>query len=293
MKAISIVLAFVFLVSSPLFAQSQNERQYPSQFSNTESADILPNLTLFGRVTTGLFTSDISPVEGQISFGIADFIELNVLNSASAVNFYGDAQLIPQWGFKLRLLEASEKGPGVAFLFRTSFDWRPQTFWQQDIARKRSAFYQQGLNGTRHSLRLTSGTLIATQTLFSRLHLTGGLGVQEVQVRDLWIFIDPAPYASNGYHASEIQHNLMVSGLVQAQIDVSNNVLAFFEAQAVPMIEPNLQRLSLTYKREYLTSAGVRFVPLFPVSMDVMISHSFMELQQTEFRMSLGIVVGP
>ena len=293
MKTNSLAVALVFLFSLPLVAQVENERQYPSQFSLTESAEVLPNLTLFGRVSTGLFTRDLNMIQGQISLGIADFIELNVLNSEGAVDFYGDPQPIPQWGFKLRILESSDQLPSVSFLFRTSLDWKYQEFFDHHIAVRRPTFSSQGLNGTKHRIRLTSGTLVATQTLFSRVHLTGGFGIQEVQIRNLWIFIDPAPYVTNGFHAPEIQRTLMLSGLFQAQIDLSSTTLIFLESQSAPMIEPNLTQLSLNYERGFLTSAGVRFIPLFPVSLDLMLNHSFMKIARTEFRMSLGIVVGP
>jgi len=293
MKTTFFAVALVLLFSFPLFSQVENERRYPSQFSLTESAEVLPNLTFFGRVSAGLFTRDLTTIQGQVSVGIANFIELNVLNSEGLVNFYGEPQPVAQWGFKLRILEGSDQQPSVSFMFRTSFDWKNQEFFDHDIIAKRPSFSSQGLNGTRHGMRLSTGTLVITERVFSRLSLTAGFGVQEIQIRNLWIFIDPAPYVTNGFHDPEIQRTLMFSGLFQAQIDVSSSTLIFLESHSAPMVEPNLTRLSLDYERGFLVSGGVRLIPLFPVSMDLMLSHSFMEIARTEFRVSLGIVVAP
>jgi len=293
MKTYICAIACVLLFSIPLLGQMQNERRYPSQFSLTESAEVLPNLTFFGRVSAGLFTQDITTIQGQVSVGIADFIELNVLNSDALVNLYGEPQPVAQWGFKLRILEASDQQPNVSFLFRTSFDWKNQEFFDHHITVRRPSFSSQGLNGTRHRMRMTTGSIVATQRFFSRVHLTGGFGVQEIQIRNLWIFIDSAPYVTNGYHAPEIQRTLTLTGMLQAQIDVTSSTSIFFESVSAPMVEPNLSRLSLDYKRGYLASGGVRFVPLFPVSVDLMLNHSFMEIARTEFRVSLGILADP
>lgn len=295
MKSKAFIIIFITLFCLPISAQGQKDQSYPSRFMLTESADVLHNFSLFGRLGTGLFTRDVNVIQGQVSIGLADFFELTLLRSESAVNFYGVPQTLPQWGFKFRVLDGSAQLPAVSFVFRNSLDWKLQEFFGHHIAVQRPAFAREGLNGTRYRLRLSSATLVATQRVLSRIEITGGLGIQEIQTKDLWIFMSPAPSVTNGFHDADIEYTLMLSGLFQARADISGSMLVFVEAQSVPMIAPDLVRLSLDFQRGYLTTVGVRLIPLFPMSMDVMISHQtpFMQVSHTEFRISLGILMGP
>lgn len=285
----------MLLLGASLFSFSlAQQRSYPSYFSLTESADIQPHVGLYLSVGTEFFAGRSDVFRGQARLALANAAEISFIRQEGAVNFFGNAWQVPQWELKLRILEGSNNNPTVSVAFRSFFNWQLENLFAQDIASLKPALTKQGLNGSRYENRLSSGALIVSQKLFPRVEFTGAVGVQEIQSRFLWIFIDPAPYQSNGFYAPQIERTLMLNGFLNARFDLRSDLTLFAEAQSVPVISPNINRMALDYDRGYLTLVGLRYVAFYPVAVDGMIAHQlgFDNSSSTQFRIGLSFLAG-
>ncbi len=100
------------------------------------------------------------------------------------------------------------------------------------------------------------------------LTLHGGVGLQEAQYRGLWIFLDPPPGDVNGYHAAEVERELLMQGFVGAELRVHSRLTLIGDVQSIPLFRPDIDLLELSVDRSYMSFLGVRYLLADAIRLD-------------------------
>lgn len=268
-------------------------QHFPARYTATQEAAVIPHLSFYLNGGFDVIPRNLEVFRGEAKLGIADAFEIGVLQWESSLDFFAVPVLMPELEIKLRILEGSRTTPGVSIAYRTSLVWKEQRLTSTYIGPIRPEYANRGLNGSRYDLSVSSGNLIISQEISSNAQLTAGVGVQELQTRSLWIFLDPAPFASNGYNARETRRELVLSGFLQGYIRLTEKVTLFGEALTLPAIYPNIDRLALNYDRVYVAGLGVRFMPLSAIALDATIHHhtAFQGIAGTQAKLGISSIL--
>ena len=289
MKWTNAVAILCVIITVTATAQDNGSARFPSQFSITGSAEVFPISSLYLSGGTDLFSDRADAFRGQARLALLGVLELGVMKEEAAVNFLGGAERVPMGEFKVRVLEQTEHTPAISIAYRMSLEWLSRGYENQDLAAVRPAAVSEGLHAVRYQYRLTSAMVLVSQTVIPQLELTTGIGLQEAQTRFLWLGGPGWPY-SNGTYDPQTHSRLILTGFLLGRFDVSRQVTVFAEAESVPVFVPSYQHHSVQPERTYFGTAGVRFVPLMPFALDVMIAHqtAFQGIADTQVRIALN-----
>lgn len=282
----NMVVVMLVLGFSGLSAQEQ----FPARYALTQEAAVIPHLGLYFNGGFDVIPRNLEVFRGEAKVGIADALEVGVVQQESSLDFFAVPVLMPELELKLRILEGSRTIPGVSLSYKTSLSWKEQRLTATHIGPVRPEYANRGLYGSRFDLSVSTGTLILSQLLSTNLQLTAGVGVQELQTKSLWIFVLPAPFSSNGYNARETRRELMLSGFLQGYHKLTEKVTLFGEVKTLPAIWPNIDRLALDYDRVYVAGLGVRFTPITGIAVDAAIHHhtAFQGIAGTQAKLGIS-----
>lgn len=290
MKTTIAVLALLLLSVGTVHAQDE---QFPGLFTYSQTAVVLPHLSLFVAGETGVMNSGLRVFRGNARIGLAGAFELGISQQDESIDFLGQPHLRINVHAKLRLLEGSRSLPAVALSYRTAFGWEKQILWHQNLQHTRPDFVLRGLNGARFENQLSTLELIVTQPLGLGASVSVGAGLQEFQYRGVWVFMDPAPYATNGLVAWEQQQRLLLTGFVHAYVPITNAVNLVAQAQTLPATSPVLNQAAIQIDRVYVAALGVRYVPLnlFAVDATIVYNSAYLGISNTEARLGVSAFI--
>lgn len=285
MKHVIAVLLTIVLTTSCLLSQLS---RLPAQYAATQEAAVLPNLTIFVNGGFDVIPRNLDVFRGTARLGIADAVEIGILQQESVLDLFAVPVFVPQLEIKLQILDGSRSLPGVSIAYRTSLLWKQQELTATYIGAVRPEYANQGLHRTKYDLSVSTGMLIFSQEILPNAQFTAGLGIQEIQTKSLWISIDDA-----GFHDLDAKQKLLFSGFLQAFYRLTDKVTVFGEAQTLPAMWPNVHRLALEYDRIYIAGLGVRFMPVARLAIDGMIHHqtAFQGIPGTQAKLGLSTLL--
>lgn len=133
---------------------------------------------------------------------------------------------------------------------------------------------------------MTSIQVILTHQLFRNIGLYTGVGIEEIEARDLWIIVAPAPFVGNGSHAPDITQELLLSGFFSLSIPLDSRFILLSEIQSFPAVSPNIDLVKLNVNHAFIGSFAVRYSLLQPLALDGGIvirtnpyTHNYVELR--------------
>ncbi|MBF8247763.1 MAG: hypothetical protein HW374_563 [Bacteroidetes bacterium] len=290
MKSTLVVLLLFVAVPVALIGQERN--QY-SQLVLVNTAEVLPHMSFSANFGTSLYTTRNSFYRGFALFGLANVIELSLSREGTIANTFGILEPEFDWALKLKILTASEDQPAIALRIQSSLGWNSHKVWSTDIQSFSQALYQRGLWDSHYQVSLTTFQMLASHGLGNSFSIHSSVGIQEVQSRDLWIIVAPAPSIGNGSHVAYIRHEMLLSWSLGLTHEVASQLSLYAELQTVPALSPNIDDVKLNVNRGYLGSLAFRYLPLPAVAFDagIVFHTSPNTTNYTEVRMGLNTIL--
>jgi hypothetical protein len=237
-----------------------------------------------------VFGDNDFPVLGYAAIGFSGVFQLSYGNEGAVANVLGVVRPAQSWGAKLQILPRREQYPAIALFIRSTIGWQLQYFGANDIENKIPELIIRGFNGTLYECANTSAGIAAESQLNDVLALRFTLGVQELQSRNFWLFIAPAPAIGNGYHSVEVQSSYILDGSANASISIKPQLALIAEIDALPYYGINLPENRLEPFRAYAGMVGVRYALSRSVNLDTYIRQQskINSIAQTQFRLGLS-----
>lgn len=254
-----------------LQAQDETARSYPTRLLLNNIAEVGPGCSVNASLGTTVFNTRSDYFIGEFSIGIAGVSELGLTNTGLASNLLALRRPIGSWELTVRLLRSREHLPDISLAVRGPLKWNHDDLLPQDIQTEKPVLFEQGLRGVRYDFRITTASVLFSKPLSRSLRLHGEIGIQQAQWRDLWIFLDPIPPGidPNGYHAPELEHELLVQGYVGSEWHLNSRFTVIGELQSLPHFKPDIQMLALSLRRSYIGTIGLRTLLVAPVTLDL------------------------
>jgi hypothetical protein len=260
MKRIKVIAIIAGLLSCYSFAQLPESNSFRSQLVLNHSAEVLPNLCLAMDVGKSMLPTRNNFFRANIAIGLSNVIELGLSNPEAFIDAFAATQPVWSWSLELKILSQQDDQPNIALRVQTSAGWTFDELIAGEIQAHSAMLYHAGLWNSHYDLDLTTAELLITHQLSRGIALHASFGVQEIQTRDLWIIVSPAPFIGNGFHASGVTQQLLLSGSLSLAIPLVPKVTLLSEVQSIPAVSPNIELVKLTVERAYFGSIAARYL---------------------------------
>jgi hypothetical protein len=231
------------------------------------------------------------PVMGRFQLSLAGALELGYSNEGYVGNAVGMTRPADSWGAKLQILRQQEMLPSVTLWARGTIGWQNEDLGAYDLWASIPSFYSYGVVGARYEFMSTTAGVAVERTFGDKLSVDFSLGMQQLQSRNLWIFISPAPVMGNGYHAVSGDRSYLLDASIDVTYRVLPNLTLIAQAGTLPYFSVNPYALRLDVGRAYVGTIGFRYALPIPVSLDVYIRKQsmFNGHADTQFRLGISI----
>jgi hypothetical protein len=196
------------------------------------------------------------------------------------------------WALKLKVLSATVDHPAIALRVQSSLGWGSHKVWSYDIESYSRNLLQRGLWATQYQVNLTAFQVLVSHKLTEALSLHTSVGVQEVQVRNLFITLNVPPDFI-GSTARDIAIQELLCGSLGVMHEVDSQLSILFEVQSIPALWPNIGGVKIDANRGYVGSLAFRYLPLPVVGLDfgIVFHTAPNRTDYTEVRMGLSTVL--
>lgn len=270
----SLIVGLLF--SSLVFAQQRSSNSSSLQLVLTNTATVLPNLSLALNGGTSLLSTRGNLVYGSIALGLGDVAELALVRNDGVINALGATQPDASWALKVKVLSEEENQPGVSFGIQSSLRWTPDDLYPQDLQVHNPWLYRHLLRESRYDYQITSAHVLVSHQILPFVALHASVGIQQIEYRNLWIFAVPvldfsAPGQQeiNAFHAPDVSRRLLPSGSLGLSILVTPKLGLLTEVQSLPTIYPNKSEVKLEANAGYAVSLAARYLFFQQFSLDV------------------------
>jgi hypothetical protein len=277
------------MIFSVVFSQEDKDTLAPTRLILNNTAEFLPHFAVTLNAGTSVFTSTYRPFRGNVVLSIDELAEIDYSSDGQAENVFGNAKPMNSWGMKFKILNAKEVRPAVALRVQSSIDWNREDLWTQDLQQNTPSLYRQGLAGSQYEYRLTTIDLVFTERIQRSLIINGGVGFQEIQSRNLWIFPTVAPPAYNGYHNPDVVRNLLLTAFFSGVVQIDSSFSAIAEIQSIPLLTPSITALNLSVEQSYLGSLGIRYSPTTYLVLDGSLAYHTDQSDQAYMEARIGV----
>lgn len=251
-------------------AISQAQVYAPTRLFYNNTAELGPGYSLGVVAGTSILDEEQNVFYGNASATLAGLLEIEVGNLQLASSLFGVRKPIYTWGLKIPLWGSREQLPAIALAIRSSLEWTHDALLEEDMQRLRRDLTWRGLESTGYDFRLTTASILFSERLHKNLMLHGGIGAQEVQYRNLFLFLEPNDY----YRNLDLHREFLLSGYLGANVQVHPRFTVVGEVESVPHFDTRLETFELVVDRSYVWFLGIRFLIDRPVAFDAGIRYN-------------------